>query len=65
MRISELKTYMPKLIAGNDPVVLVAGPGVGKTEVILSAAKEMGYKAKLFHPAVSDPTDFKGQPYAY
>tara|TARA_Y100000310_G_scaffold345399_1_gene464470 strand:+ start:183 stop:1208 length:1026 start_codon:yes stop_codon:yes gene_type:complete len=65
MRITELKTYLPKLISNGDPLVLVAGPGVGKTQFVLDTAKELGYETKLFHPAVSDPTDFKGQPFAY
>ena len=65
MRITELKAYLPKLISNGDPLVLVAGPGVGKTQFVLDTAKSLGYETKLFHPAVSDPTDFKGQPFAY
>jgi hypothetical protein len=43
-------------------LLLVGSPGVGKTELVLAAAKFLGYNVIIMHPVVSDPTDFKGLP---
>jgi len=64
MRISKFIENYPKLLELSRAVVLVAGPGVGKTDAILTA-RGLGWDVLLFHPSVSDPTDFKGQPYAF
>jgi len=37
-------------------------PGIGKTDLVKTVAKELGYNLIIFHPVVSDPTDFKGLP---
>lgn len=43
--------------------VLVKGkPGTGKTDCVLAAAKAMDADVVLMHPAISDPTDYKGMP---
>ena len=44
------------------PVLLGGGPGVGKTTMCLEAAEAGEYEIMLFHPSISDPTDFKGFP---
>lgn len=43
-------------------LLIVGAPGVGKTDLVLQAAKELGYNVIIMHPVVSDPTDFKGLP---
>jgi hypothetical protein len=46
-------------------VMLTGMPGIGKTALIKLIAKELGYDLILFHPVVSDPTDFKGLPWCF
>jgi hypothetical protein len=43
-------------------LLLVGAPGVGKTDLVLQAAKKLGFNVIIMHPVVSDPTDFKGLP---
>jgi hypothetical protein len=42
--------------------LLVGAPGVAKTAVLEKAAEEENQKLIIFHPVISDPTDFKGMP---
>jgi len=42
--------------------LLVGAPGVAKTAVLELAAKAEEQKLIIFHPVISDPTDFKGMP---
>jgi hypothetical protein len=42
--------------------LLVGAPGVAKTAVLELAAKQQGQELIVFHPVISDPTDFKGMP---
>ena len=43
--------------------LLVCGaPGLGKTDIIKQACAEAGADVVMFHPVISDPTDFKGMP---
>lgn len=43
-------------------LLLVGAPGVGKTDLVMQAARKLGYNVIIMHPVVSDPTDFKGLP---
>lgn len=43
-------------------VLIVSYPGVGKTEIVKQTVAALGYDLIIFHPAISDPTDFKGMP---
>lgn len=62
LSISEATSTIETCIKANLKVLLVGAPGVGKTDIIRQAAKKLGYKLEFLHPAVSDPTDFKGLP---
>ena len=64
MKISECQKNLRPLLEMGDPFVYVGEPGVGKTQAIESAA-DIGWRVITFHPVVSDPTDFKGMPFAY
>jgi len=46
-------------------IMLTGMPGIGKTALMKLIAKELGYDLILFHPVVSDPTDFKGLPWCF
>jgi len=50
------------MIQNNRNVMLVGAPGVGKTCIIEQATMVAGRKLIVFHPVISDPTDFKGMP---
>ena len=42
--------------------LIVGAPGVAKTAIIEQAVKRAKQKLIMFHPVISDPTDFKGMP---
>lgn len=44
--------------------MLAGAPGVGKSDLVFQACQTAGLDCVVFHPVVSDPTDFKGLPYA-
>ncbi len=64
MRTSELAQVLPALFTARLPVLLKSAPGVGKTSLGEQAAAEVGFDMIVSHPVVSDPTDFKGLPFA-
>lgn len=43
-------------------VLLVGKPAIGKTAIILEVCKALDADLVMMHPAISDPTDFKGLP---
>lgn len=70
MKSSEIKTNLVEILSKSapPPVMLQSSPGFGKTSIWFSSANEVHQLAKskakpiIFHPAVSDPTHFKGLP---
>jgi hypothetical protein len=65
MKATQLKEYAKFCIENNFNLLVKGKPGVGKTDVLISASKGAGRKVILSHPVVSDPTDFKGLPFAF
>jgi len=51
-----------KALSKRRNVMLVGAPGVGKTCIVTQAAKKAEMDVVVFHPVISDPTDFKGMP---
>ncbi len=45
-----------------EQILIKGAPGIGKTQIVMQAAKEAGADLIISHPAVSDPTDYKGLP---
>jgi len=43
-------------------VLIVSSPGIGKSALVTLAAQKAEADLIVMHPAVSDPTDFKGMP---
>jgi hypothetical protein len=64
MKPSQTKTLLTQTIKAGLPVLIVGKPGVGKTDVVSQAARETNSDLLISHPAVSDPTDAKGLPWA-
>jgi hypothetical protein len=62
MKPSELLKVLAKAIPARLSVLIKGAPGVGKTEVESLAASLVKHRNFIFHPAVSDPTDYKGLP---
>lgn len=58
----ELTTKLVKCFKAKLPVLIKGAPGVGKSDIVSQAAEICGYNLMIFHPAVSDPTDYKGLP---
>ena len=64
MRPNELEKYLQFAISTKEPVLITASPGVGKSDITEAATKAAGADLIITHPVVSDPTDYKGLPYA-
>ena len=62
MRPKELFELLKVTIKAGLPVLIKGAPGVGKTDVGKQATEAVGAGLYIFHPAVSDPCDYKGQP---
>ena len=46
-------------------IMFTGPPGIGKTALIKLVAAQMKYELVIFHPCISDPTDFKGMPWVF
>lgn len=64
MTAHELSQYLTFAIQNRFPVLVKGKPGIGKTDIIKEVARQMGIKCIISHPVVSDPTDYKGLPFA-
>jgi MoxR-like ATPase len=61
---SQLTTLANAFILARMPLLVTGAPGVGKSNIIEAIASQLGYDLLISHPVVSDPTDFKGLPFA-
>lgn len=64
MRAKQLTTLLSATINARLPVLIKGAPGVGKSDIVTQAASAAGAALILSHPVVSDPTDYKGLPWA-
>jgi len=62
MTPSQLKVVLTQAIKARKPILVKGSPGIGKTDVIESAAFDANAHLIVMHPCISDPTDFKGMP---
>lgn len=61
---SQLGELLARTLPARLPVLITGAPGIGKSDIVAQAAKAAGSELILSHPAVSDPTDVKGLPWA-
>lgn len=64
MRPTQVRTLLVSTIKAGMPVLIVGKPGVGKSDVVAQASDDAGAEILVSHPAVADPTDAKGLPWA-
>jgi hypothetical protein len=64
MKPKDLAALLAVTIPARAPVLITGAPGVGKSDIIAQAAIASGAELIIEHPVVSDPTDFKGLPFA-
>lgn len=62
MKPSTLIPLLAKSFRNRLKVLVVSGPGIGKSALVTLAAAQAEADLVVMHPAVSDPTDFKGMP---
>lgn len=60
---SELKEILKVAISNNMNTLISGPPGIGKTEIVNSVCSALDIKMFVSHPALDDPTDYKGYPY--
>ena len=64
MKPSQLTELLSSAIAERLPILITGAPGIGKTDLVGQAAKAAAAELIISHPAVADPTDTKGLPWA-
>lgn len=62
MNPAKLKTLLLAAVRNNRRVLVKGRPGVGKSDIWAQVAEEVRADLVLMHPAISDPTDYKGMP---
>jgi len=61
---SELQKLLKVCVPAKLPVMIKGAPGVGKSDIVKEACESLECDLIIDHPVVSDPTDYKGLPYA-
>lgn len=64
MKPSQLATLLVSTIASRLPVLIIGGPGIGKTSILEQAAAAANNELIVSHPATEDPTVPAGLPWA-
>lgn len=64
MKASQLLPHLVWSLQHNFPVLIKGKPAIGKTDLINQSADTLGYDLLTMIASISDPTDFKGQPFA-
>lgn len=59
----ETSRLLTKAIKAKEPIMLVGAPGVGKSDIVAKACRDVDADLIIMHPVVSDPTDYKGLPF--
>ncbi len=62
MELHEARELLSATIPTAEPVLMMGAPGVGKSAIVIQAAKACGYETLTLNPALLDPTDIGGIP---
>jgi len=62
MTPATLEKRLAVAFSNNLKILIKGAPGIGKSEIVEAAARRANCDLVIMHPAVSDPTDFKGLP---
>jgi len=60
MTPSQLIAYLKVAIPNNEITLIKGGVGIGKTDCVNQATKQVKYDIQVSHSVVDSPTDFKG-----
>lgn len=61
---TDLAIFLDSAITDRLNVLITGAPGIGKSDIVEQAAATAGARLILSHPVTSDPTDYKGLPFA-
>src|SRR2546430_1482013 len=62
MRPEQLRGFLGTSMRAGRRVLVKGAPGIGKSDIVAQACADVGAECVLMHPAISDPTDYKGMP---
>lgn len=62
MNPEKLSKLLVTSIKSNRRLLIKGKPGIGKSDIVSQATAECSADLVLMHPAISDPTDYKGMP---
>jgi MoxR-like ATPase len=63
MTPKKLQEILKDAVKHGEQLLIVGPPGIGKTDIVKAVCKDLGADMIISHPAVSDPTDYKGLPF--
>lgn len=63
VKASELEQILTAFIPNKLPALIVGPPGVGKSDIVTSATKKLGYDIMVMTPCIDEPPDYKGLPF--
>jgi adenylate kinase family enzyme len=62
MKAQHLQRLLATSLPHGQKVLIKGPPGVGKSDIVHNACEIAEFDLVLFHPAISDPTDYSGLP---
>jgi hypothetical protein len=63
MKPSDMLLFLEGQIPAKNTVLIKGAPGIGKSDIVEQACKNVGAELIISHPVVADPTDHKGMPF--
>jgi len=60
MKIDAFKTVLKTALLNNWNILVQSAPGIGKSEIVIETAKELGMDILVRHPVTESPDDLKG-----